>query len=216
MAQFRSPYTHFKRLSFPNSFKITKPTVDTLVSSLPLRVLPVPRKFPTLGEGATARLKKLRKTVTALVINERLELNFHRGDEARGYCERLISECIRYGPLHRPTMDLCKFWIEDEAAIPKVFKVLVPRFQNWPLGMPYTRMLRAPSTIKDHLDNDQLQYFNLKAVLELRGNPYPPLPGPMAKAHPAAIHNVLLEEARKAYFRGQSKIEKEVEREVNA
>jgi len=95
------------------------------------------------------RIKTMRKTVTALVKHERIELNFRRADEARGYAERLISEAIRNGDLHRPTMNLAKFWIEDEALVPKLFKVLVPRFKEWPSGLPYTRMLRAPSDIKD-------------------------------------------------------------------
>jgi len=95
----------------------------------------------------------MRKTVTALVKHERIELNFHRADEARGYAERLISEAIRHGDCHRPTMNLAKFWIEDEALVPKLFKVLVPRFQEWPSGLPYTRLLRAPSSIVDRRIN---------------------------------------------------------------
>jgi hypothetical protein len=55
-----------------------------------------------------------------------------------------------------------------------------------------------------------------KAVLELRGNPYPPLQGPVNKTHPGTIHNVLLEEARKDYFRSQSKLAQEVETEIQA
>jgi hypothetical protein len=54
-----------------------------------------------------------------------------------------------------------------------------------------------------------------KAVLELRGNPYPPLPGPYNRnSNPALLHNILLEEARKDYFRKQTRIQQRVEREV--
>jgi large subunit ribosomal protein L17 len=35
------------------------------------------------------RLNKLRKTVTALIKHERLEMNYNRADEARGYAERV-------------------------------------------------------------------------------------------------------------------------------
>lgn len=215
MAHMRAPYTHFKRLSFPNSFKVSSPQLNQLVSKLNVRVLP---RYRTMSnpEGLNGRLRTMRKTVSALVKNERIEVSFYRGDEARGYMERLITEAIRYGDTHNPTMNLAKFWLEDEAAIPKLFKVLVPRYKDWPSGLPYTRMLRLPSTIKSHFDNQEMRQMYRRAVLELRGNPYPPLPGPLAKPHSGAIHNVLLEEARKEYFRQQSKMEREAEREINA
>ena len=55
-----------------------------------------------------------------------------------------------------------------------------------------------------------------RAVLELRGNPYPPLPGPTNRKHPGLIHNVLLEEARKDYFKSQSPLAQQTEIEVQA
>lgn len=42
-------------------------------------------------EGPDGRLRKLRATVTELIKNERIELNFNRADEARGYAERVSS-----------------------------------------------------------------------------------------------------------------------------
>lgn len=196
--------------------RISKPAITGLLSKLNIRVLPKYRRFPDPNiQGPGGRLRKMQKTMTALVIHERLELNYHRGDEVRGYAERLISDVIRYGDCHKPTMDLAKFWIMDEAAVPKLFKVLAPRFKDWPIGLPYTRMVRAPANIKDYFNNDELHY-GAKAVLELRGNPYPPLPGPFVKPHPGAIHNVLLEEARKEYFKSQSKMERYAEQGINA
>lgn len=56
-----------------------------------------------------------------------------------------------------------------------------------------------------------------RAVLELRGNPYPPLPGPVnTRANPNQIHNILLEEARKDYFNSQSKFEQQAEQCIYA
>lgn len=55
-----------------------------------------------------------------------------------------------------------------------------------------------------------------RAVLELRGNPYPALVGPMSKPHPGLIHNVLLEEARKDYFRSQNELARDVETELQS
>lgn len=46
------------------------------------------RKFSN-PKGPEGRLLMLRKTVTELVKLERIELNYHRADEARGYAERV-------------------------------------------------------------------------------------------------------------------------------
>jgi len=200
---------------FPPPIKVHQaPKLASLISKLNVKVLPTQRRFENPG-GPEGRLKIMRNTVTALVKHERIEVRYFRGDEARGYAERLISEALRYGDLHRPTMDLAKFWIHDEAAIPKLFKVLVPRYKQWPTGLPFTRMLRAPSSIVDHM-NRVAGSAHLMAVLELRGNPFPPLPGPFTKPHAGAIHNVLLEEARKEYFRSQSYIESQAEQHTQA
>jgi large subunit ribosomal protein L17 len=198
-------------------YVVGKPDLTHLVSKLNVRIQPKKRPMRN-EEGPTGRLKVLRHTVSALIKHERIEVSYHKGDEARGYMERLISEAIRFGDNHRPTMDLATFWALDEALVPKIFKVLVPRYKEWPSGLPYTRMLKAPRCVKDPTDYKHMlqQGRDNWAVLELRGNPYPPLPGPFVRPHPGAIHNVLLEEARKEYFRKQSNIENQAEQACNA
>lgn len=62
--------------------------VAKLVSKLRIKVNPKYRKLSG-PEGPEGRLNKLRKTVTALVKYERLELNYQRADEARQYAERV-------------------------------------------------------------------------------------------------------------------------------
>lgn len=62
--------------------------LSRLVSLLKISVKAKPRPFSN-PEGPAGRLKKLRATVTALVKYERIELNYHRADEARGYAERV-------------------------------------------------------------------------------------------------------------------------------
>lgn len=42
-------------------------------------------------KGAEGRLEKMRKTVTALIKYERIELYHPRADESRGYAERVSS-----------------------------------------------------------------------------------------------------------------------------
>jgi large subunit ribosomal protein L17 len=130
-----------------------------LVSKLRIKIKPVHRNMSN-PDGPVGRIKLMRRTVTALFKYERLELTYYVADESRGFVERLISEAVRHGDCHRPTMNLAKFWIEDPALVPKLFKVLVPRYQEWPGGLPYTRMLRAPSNIKDcktYIFNNSIQ-----------------------------------------------------------
>lgn len=105
------------------------------------------------------------------------------------YAERLISEAIRYGDCHKPTMEMADYWLIEKQLVHKLFKVLVPRFQDY--NVSYTKLYRAP---KPPIPGDQ----NPKAVLELRGHPYPSLL-PDNSSNKNLIHNVLLEEAKRAY-----------------
>lgn len=164
--------------------------VTKLMSRLRIKYKPVRRRLKN-PEGAEGRLKKIRKTLTALINHERIELNYNRADETRGYAERLISDAIRYGDCHLATMELADYWILEKQLIHKLFKVLVPRFENCPVS--YTRMYRAPRPCPG-------MYYK-RAVIELRGNPYPPLLPDMT-ANRNLIHNVLLDEAHKE-FRAQ-------------
>ncbi|KAJ4431685.1 large ribosomal subunit protein bL17m [Periplaneta americana] len=164
--------------------------VTKLMSQLRIKYNPIRRKLRN-AEGPEGRLKKIRKTLTALIKHERIELNYNRADETRGYVERLISDAVRYGDCHRATMEMADYWLLEKQLVHKLFKVLVPRFENIPVS--YTRMYRAPQHYPGH--------YNKRAVLELRGNPYPPLlPDTSSNRH--LIHNVLLEEARRE-FRAQ-------------
>uniref|UniRef100_A0A1A9VZ02 Large ribosomal subunit protein bL17m n=1 Tax=Glossina austeni TaxID=7395 RepID=A0A1A9VZ02_GLOAU len=141
-------------------------------------------------QGPEGRLLKLRKTVTALLKHERIELYYNRADEARGYAELLISNAIRYGDRHIATMELADFWLLEKQLVHKLFKVLVPRFEN--TSVSYTRMYKAP--------RDYPGMYYKKSVLELRGNPYPSLI-PDYSHNRTFLHNILLDEARKDYKR---------------
>lgn len=65
--------------------------VSKLVSKLRIRVNPTHRKLRNPA-GPEGRLNKMRETVTGLFKYERLELNYTRADEARGYAERVRLE----------------------------------------------------------------------------------------------------------------------------
>uniref|UniRef100_A0A069DWW4 Large ribosomal subunit protein bL17m n=1 Tax=Panstrongylus megistus TaxID=65343 RepID=A0A069DWW4_9HEMI len=165
--------------------------VSKLVSKLKINIKPRHRNLKN-PEGPEGRLDKLRKTVTGLIKHERIELNYNRADEARGYAERLISEAIRYGDRHKSTMEMADFWLEEKQLIHKLFKVLVPRFENYTVS--YTRMFKAPSSYPDACMQ--------RAVLELRGHPFPPLNNDRSH-NKNLLHNVLLDAARKDFRREQ-------------
>ncbi|XP_060531404.1 large ribosomal subunit protein bL17m [Cylas formicarius] len=162
--------------------------ISKLVSQLKIKVNPRLRKFRN-PKGPEERLNKLRKTVTALIKHERIELNYPRANEARMYAERLISDAIRYGDCHKSTMENADYWLIEKQLVHKLFKVLVPRYENYDIS--YTRLIKAPRPYHQ-------QHSYLKAVLELRGNPYPSLITDYANNR-YLLHNVLLDEARKAY-----------------
>ncbi|XP_018329976.1 39S ribosomal protein L17, mitochondrial [Agrilus planipennis] len=166
--------------------------VSKLVSQLRIKVNPRLRRFSN-PNGPAGRLDKLRKTVTGLIKHERIELNYPRADEARMYAERLISDAIRYGDCHRTTMEMADFWIIEKQLIHKLFKVLVPRFQD--CNTSYTRLYKVPSPYPIIYKREDCYR---KAVLELRGNPYPSLL-PDKQYNKNIIHNILLEEAKKEY-----------------
>ncbi|CAH0686140.1 unnamed protein product [Spodoptera exigua] len=161
--------------------------VSKLVSKLRVKVLPRHRNLPG-PKGPEGRIDKLRKTVTGLIKFERIELNYNRADEARQYAERLISEAICHGDCHKPTMDTADFWLLEKELVHKLFKVLVPRYENTKLS--YTRLYNAPKP----------QYGRSieKAVLELRGNPYPDLLNNKSN-NKLLIQNVLLDAAKNEY-----------------
>lgn len=62
--------------------------VTKLVSKLRFAIKPKHRRLST-PDGPEGRLEKMRKTVTALIKYERIELNYPRADESRGYAERV-------------------------------------------------------------------------------------------------------------------------------
>ncbi|KAF9794584.1 hypothetical protein SFRURICE_018647 [Spodoptera frugiperda] len=161
--------------------------VSKLVSKLRVKVLPKHRNLPG-PKGPEGRIDKLRKTVTGLIKFERIELNYNRADEARQYAERLISEAIRHGDCHKPTMDTADFWLLEKELVHKLFKVLVPRYET--SNLSYTRMYNAP----------RLQYGRTidKVVLELRGNPFPDLLNNKSN-NKMLIQNVLLDAAKNDY-----------------
>ncbi|KAK2582645.1 hypothetical protein KPH14_004924 [Odynerus spinipes] len=160
--------------------------VEKLVSKLRYNVKP--RRRLSNADGPEGRLRKIQKTLTALLKYERLELNYNRADETRGYVERLISDAIRYGPNHKETMEMADFWITEKQLVHKLFKVLAPRYKDYTIS--FTKLHKAPYIYPDVVYK--------RAVLELRGNIYPSIEQYNPHEH-NLLHNILLSAARKDF-----------------
>lgn len=74
---------------------------------------------------------------------------------------------------------------QEKDLVPKLFKVLAPRFETQTNG--YTRMARIPN--RQNLDKAKM------AVLEYKGNPFPPL-YPVRKENELTLINQLLKSYR--------------------
>ncbi|XP_012139116.1 mitochondrial ribosomal protein L17 [Megachile rotundata] len=161
--------------------------VEKLVSKLKFNIRPEPRKLKNVL-GPKGRIYKIQKTLTAVIKYERIELIYERADETRGYVELLISEALRHGPEHKEMMELANFWILEKQLIHKLFKVLVPRYQNYTTS--FTKLHNAPSIYPG--------FAFRRAILELKGNVYPSVEQVDPNQH-NLLHNVLLNAARKEY-----------------
>ncbi|NXS10885.1 RM17 protein, partial [Neodrepanis coruscans] len=138
------------------------------------------RVYRKLGFGPRSRLDLLRNLVTALVRHERIETLWARADEMRDYAERLIDYAKR-GDTDERAMRMANFWLTEKDLIHKLFKVLAPRYQPHPGS--YTRMLQIPN--RDRLDRAKM------AVIELKGNPLPPLIRPRRDSEKTLLNQLL-------------------------
>jgi large subunit ribosomal protein L17 len=167
--------------------------VGKLIGQLRFKVQPKAWKIKdheSNNQGLRGRLLTTRKTVTELIQNERLELSYSRGIVAREYTERLIQEAVTHGDLHKPTMELADWWLKDKSLVHKLFKVLVPRFQD--MDSSYTRFFHGP-----YIRTMEPQLNRPRVIVELKGHPFPPLSYSNVEVNRGLISNVLLAEARR-------------------
>ena len=91
------------------------------------------------------------------------------------------------------------YFFQDKSAVHKLFKVLVPRYQDY--DKCYTTQWNPPRVIYALEDmkrtKKDIQQFNPMLCIELKGHPYPPLEYSNTKPNKKHIHNVLLSQARK-------------------
>uniref|UniRef100_A0A3Q3X4N2 Large ribosomal subunit protein bL17m n=1 Tax=Mola mola TaxID=94237 RepID=A0A3Q3X4N2_MOLML len=133
-----------------------------------------------MGLGPESRINMLRNILTGLVRHERIETTLARADEVRFYAEKLI-DYAKKGDTDEKAMKMASFWLTEKDLVPKLFKVLAPRFETQSNG--YTRLARIPN--RQNLDRAKM------AVLEYKGNPFPPL-YPAKKENELTIINQLL------------------------
>ncbi|OQV13267.1 putative 39S ribosomal protein L17, mitochondrial [Hypsibius exemplaris] len=178
----------------------------TLAGGLRARVRPMnlnvePHNLP--DQTGAGRLTVLRQLVTGLFRYERLEMNESKAFEMQGYAELLLQEAMRYGPKHKPTMELMDFWMLEKDLIHRVFKVYVPRFARF--EAPYTKLWYVPSR-----PEGRQSYMSHKRILmELKGNPYPPVE-PRHLDNKSSLANILLAEAKRDYVRQKIRAQAEV------
>lgn len=133
-----------------------------------------------MGLGPESRINMLRNILTGLVRHERIETTWGRADEVRFYAEKII-DYAKKGDTDEKAMKMASFWMTEKDLVPKLFKVLAPRFENQKNG--YTRFAQIPN--RRNLDRSKM------AVLEYKGNPFPPL-FPAKKQNELTLINQLL------------------------
>uniref|UniRef100_UPI0037E953D7 large ribosomal subunit protein bL17m n=1 Tax=Semicossyphus pulcher TaxID=241346 RepID=UPI0037E953D7 len=133
-----------------------------------------------MGLGPESRINMLRNILTGLVRHERIETTLARADEVRFYAEKLV-DYAKKGDTDEKAMKMASFWLTEKDLVPKLFKVLAPRFETQSKG--YTRMARVPN--RQNLDRAKM------AVLEYKGNPFPRL-YPVRKENELTLINQLL------------------------
>jgi large subunit ribosomal protein L17 len=62
--------------------------------------------------------------------------------------ERLVDLAKKYGDKHEGMMEMADYWLLDKDLLPKLFQVIVPRFQN-KIG-PYTLVHKLPIEYPGH------------------------------------------------------------------
>jgi ribosomal protein L17 len=83
-----------------------------LVTKLMINTGTKPRRIKS-NLGYRGQLDILRKNVTALIVNERIEFPENRGIVTRQYTEKLISDAILNGDQHKHTMEMASWWLEN-------------------------------------------------------------------------------------------------------
>ncbi|MCP9262146.1 hypothetical protein DINM_005438 [Dirofilaria immitis] len=116
--------------------------------------IPQRLKSPKL-DFQRARLEILRRMCSTLFREERAEFRYHRAVELRPYAERLLQFGIFRGPNDSYMKEMLNWWIMDGDIREKFLKFMFRDFGK-----------RKDDPSEGHYD---------RGVIELNGNPYPPI-----------------------------------------
>uniref|UniRef100_A0A0K0DXH6 Large ribosomal subunit protein bL17m n=1 Tax=Strongyloides stercoralis TaxID=6248 RepID=A0A0K0DXH6_STRER len=145
--------------------------------SIKAKIGHIPQKLKTNSvHEQYGRLEILRRIVTRLVREERIELPYNRAEEARPYMERLIQLGIHYGQNDSYTNEMMDFWLTESDLKTKMYKVLIPRFTKGDVATePYTSLYKLPPLRYENFIGKYRTFWTKKpiGVLELNGNPFP-------------------------------------------
>lgn len=169
------------------------PQIPIMLRSVPFKVKPFFQATP--GD----QLKGYAHKVTRLFQDERIVLSYPKAQAIRPHVERLIVEAMRNGDRHRPTMDLANFWLLDKSMIHKLFKVFVPRYENYctsftafhRIGPDYKGTLRPHSELVGKATSS----YRDGVCLEMKGNMLPPIIRPKLPKE-SLLTNILINGAR--------------------
>ncbi|KAL4229606.1 54S ribosomal protein L17 mitochondrial [Mactra antiquata] len=159
-----------------------------------------PRKFKYVltgcGSGPQERVDFLKKMVTSLIRHERIEGRADKMHETRAYAEQLINLAIQHGDRHEPTMKMADEWLLEKDLVHKLFKVLAPRYQQYATAFTSVHLLPA----------EYPGQGRFKAVLELKGNPYPDII-PRERETRYLLTNILLSAAGRDFYAEQNRLQ---------
>ncbi|KAG7216916.1 hypothetical protein INR49_001570 [Caranx melampygus] len=127
----------------------------------------------------------MRLTLQMLISHGRMARRMGLGPQSRiNMLRNILTGLVRHERIETTLgkADEVRFYAEKEKdLVPKLFKVLAPRFETQ--SNSYTRMARIPN--RQNLDRAKM------AVLEYKGNPFPPL-YPVKKENELTLINQLL------------------------
>ncbi|CAD5221853.1 unnamed protein product [Bursaphelenchus xylophilus] len=136
----------------------------------------IPQRLKTAQfEAPRGRLEILRRMITQLVREERVEFKHNRAVEARPYAERLIQLSVHRGADDEYTNKMLDWWLMEPKLKNKMFDDIVPRLRS--TEEPYTYIIALPKRrvmmYKDkRIERPQILRM---AVLEINGHPFPSL-----------------------------------------
>lgn len=177
---------------------------DVVYPKIPFLIRSKPWKIKNkVDKSASGRLNAFTFNLTDLFRDERVVLGYNKATELRPYVERLIVEAMRHGDRHRPTMELANYWLREKNLVHKLFKVFVPRYQDYNTAFTALHVLGIDYSIaglshKDVLAGKGYTSDRGQAILEMRGNELPPIIRPRVN-NSGFLTNILLAGARERY-----------------